>query len=426
MLLSVFTSCQGSVPTNSTPNTKVDTMEKTNDKTLPLTKETNEKETTEQKETSDQPVTQEEEMTLDEAVNLLKRKFFDINGIDKKYEDAIYCVSKYIRKDGFEEGIIHIEYRPEVRGVDDRIYEYFSLVHNWIAEQKKLDPDFTFELPEDSKISYFNGAFVCSGILWSYSDYGTEKVFDISDNEIRVYLELIMEKAFWGNEVLEKIYSSDSPYICKNAFNNCPSLKTVDLSGDQTYTETYNRINYVPANYCFGQEEDHFVVSEGTVDEDFRKMQEKYDATFGNVNVVDNDPDHFIVIDGVLMAYLGIGGHIEIPEGVTRISGDVFNHCTREVLSIKLPSTLKVIDTWNFVGLINLIELEIPEGVERINSFAFTTGNNDDDMVAEKPFIKITNIPEDCKVSENAFGDNELQKEAADYYNPNIKYVKSR
>ena len=143
MLLSVFTSCQGGAPTKTLPDTKPITSEKTENKTSPLTQET----TKEKNETLEQPNTQEEEMTLDEATNLLKGMFFDINGIDKKYEDAIYCVSKYIRKDGYKEGIISIENRPEVKGIDDRIYEYFSLVHNWIAEQKKLDPDFTFELP---------------------------------------------------------------------------------------------------------------------------------------------------------------------------------------------------------------------------------------------------------------------------------------
>ena len=96
---------------------------------------------------------------------------------------------------------------------------------------------------------------------------------------------------------------------------------------------------------------------------------------------------------------------------------------TYEFFSLKLPSTLKSLETWNILGLENLLEPEISDSVEYIAEDAILTPT--DKLEAYKPFIKITNISEDCEVSENAFGDNEQQKEAADHYNPNINYVKA-
>ena len=107
------------------------------------------------------------------------------------------------------------------------------------------------------------------------------------------------------------------------------------------------------------------------------------------------------------MAYRGIGGHIVIPEGVTQINGNVFGHCASNVLSLKLPSTLKVLGTWNIVNMTSILDLTVPDGLERIESEAIITnlpgnggGAGDYD---ERGFIKINNIPEDCEVADDAF-----------------------
>ena len=427
MLLSVFTSCQGSEPTKpleTLPNTKPITSEKTENKTLPLTQETTE----EKNETLEQPNTQEKEMTLDDAKRIIKKLSKDIandpdkdfGDIDPKVAEAINLVTKsLIVNYSLLDSYISIYNSEETV---DAIYDYFSKLHQWIGEQKKADPGFVFELPEDGLVKYIDGGFVSNGVLWSHSDYGTNKEFTVDRS-----ITHIMSKAFSGNTVLEKIngnINNSELYICEGTFNNCPSLKTIDLVGNYSISLSGYREDYVDSLYCFGSSYELRDNYDTPIESQYNEMLEKYTAAFNNVNVVDNDPEHFVIIDGVLMAYLGIGGHVEIPEGVTRINGNVFEHCNREILSLKLPSTLKSLETWNILGLEYLLELEIPDSVEYIAEDAILTPTNKTE--AYKPFIKITNIPEDCKVSENAFGDNELQKEAADHYNPNINYVKSR
>ena len=150
MLLSVFTSCQGSEPTKTLPVTKQDTSEKTENKTLSLTKETTEQKT----ETAEQPGTQGEEMTLDDAKSIIKQLSKDIannpdkdfGNIDPKVAEAIYLVSSFlVEKSAFNENYIEAIGLGETANT---IYDYFFKIQQWIGEQKNSNKDFVFELPE--------------------------------------------------------------------------------------------------------------------------------------------------------------------------------------------------------------------------------------------------------------------------------------
>lgn len=61
---------------------------------------------------------------------------------------------------------------------------------------------------------------------------------------------------------------------------------------------------------------------------------------------------------------------VTIPEGVTRIDAYAFNNCTK-LENVSLPSTLKTMEMRCFESCKNLKDIELPEGLENIGSYAF-------------------------------------------------------
>ena len=78
----------------------------------------------------------------------------------------------------------------------------------------------------------------------------------------------------------------------------------------------------------------------------------------------------FVIKNGVLTKYTGMGGHIVIPEGVTEIAEYVFQF--KPVTSLKLPSTLKIIGRHAFSLLDgSMSTVTIPASVTKIGEGAF-------------------------------------------------------
>lgn len=61
---------------------------------------------------------------------------------------------------------------------------------------------------------------------------------------------------------------------------------------------------------------------------------------------------------------------IVIPEGVTRIAANIFRSC-RDIVSMSLPSTLRVIEHDAFNGCVSLRAIELPDAVSGIGKRAF-------------------------------------------------------
>ena len=79
--------------------------------------------------------------------------------------------------------------------------------------------------------------------------------------------------------------------------------------------------------------------------------------------------------DGTLVHYRGVGPHVVIPNGVTRIGAWSFagNAC---ITSLVIPEGVKVISKGAFSGLTSLQELKLPEGLETIETWAFSSCEN--------------------------------------------------
>ena len=101
----------------------------------------------------------------------------------------------------------------------------------------------------------------------------------------------------------------------------------------------------------------------------------------------------FLVEDGVVKRYIGVGGELVIPEEVKEIGDSAFINCAAVtsaelpegievircaafswrtgLLKVKLPHSLRVIEEGAFEGCGSLVDVNIPEGVREIHVAAF-------------------------------------------------------
>ena len=81
------------------------------------------------------------------------------------------------------------------------------------------------------------------------------------------------------------------------------------------------------------------------------------------------NPD-FEIKDGELIKYLGKGGDIIIPDGVTSIGNRAFFLC-KHMLSVSIPDSVTSIGDFAFHDCFNLLSVNIPDSVTSIGEGAF-------------------------------------------------------
>ena len=113
-----------------------------------------------------------------------------------------------------------------------------------------------------------------------------------------------------------------------------------------------------------------------------------------------NNSNDFVIENNVLTHYIGEGGDVVVPEGVTEIAGNAFNRSAPDnnfnaiLRTIQLPSTLEVIGSNAFCWC-NFKSIDIPDGVIKIGHKAFN-----------KCSIAEIRIPDSvCDIGSEAFKD---------------------
>ena len=94
----------------------------------------------------------------------------------------------------------------------------------------------------------------------------------------------------------------------------------------------------------------------------------------------------FEIENGVLEAYQGTGGAVQIPHGVRKIGDEAFRLCTA-MTSLVIPETVTEIGNGAFEGCTKLQTLTIPKSVRRIGdgAFCFCTGLSSIEVQADNP-----------------------------------------
>ena len=84
----------------------------------------------------------------------------------------------------------------------------------------------------------------------------------------------------------------------------------------------------------------------------------------------DRRREDFFIRDGVVMNYFGTDSEVAVPEEVEAIGLSAFKDCN-SLTSIRLPNGLKRIDSFAFSGCCNLSNITLPDGLATIGFSAF-------------------------------------------------------
>lgn len=196
-------------------------------------------------------------------------------------------------------------------------------------------------------------------------------------------VESIGDRAFKESAHLEEVVISSSvKSVGEAAFYNCPKLESITF-GDKTTGKSLAEIGWRAFYKCSALKN----VTFNTCVSSFREEAFKECRNIENVYV--NDFASYLAIKNKLMddycsapvffadnLYINgkIAKNVVIPEGVTRINDYAF-YGVKSLETVRFPSTLKYIGTASFSNCTNLQEVVFPDSILEIGDFAFFSCN---------------------------------------------------
>lgn len=188
--------------------------------------------------------------------------------------------------------------------------------------------------------------------------------------------------AFYGCSSLNSVWlPANLAVIEDKAFSNCSGLWEITLPASVSsvgakafsgcsalYRVTVLNPDTVIAADAFPRNENLTVV--GFAGSTAQNWAESYGVTFVAIPDAAQDED-FYISDGVLTGYGGKGGHVVIPDGVTRIAESAFLN-NKTILSVTFPQSLTAIDSYAFKNCDGLTSVNIPGSVKTVGYDAFS------------------------------------------------------
>lgn len=234
-------------------------------------------------------------------------------------------------------------------------------------------------------------------ILYDFQNYGNGMELSLTLKSVRVKdgVEIIFFGAFANEQFVEEIYLPSSvKFVATDAFKNCRNLKTVRFSADEPITVS-NPFGYL-----------EWGVGGGPTTLDMMRESIKIGIPLtcfpGEAPVTVNEKDDFVVENGVLVGYNGMGGDIVIPEGVREIRGGLFDHCVSNVASFTFPSTLEKVDGGFLTGRVDRLGIiEFPDSVKEFGRDVIVYKGGYRNLVYDAPIFVI--VSGGCVCDPNAF-----------------------
>lgn len=203
-----------------------------------------------------------------------------------------------------------------------------------------------------SKLADEHGFLINDGVALAYYGDGGEVTVPEGVTELAKNLFACGYEANPGNSKIQTVHLPRSlRRIGPGAFANCKTLENIVIP------ETVEEIGDAAFQNCLGLTDSHMV----------DHVQKLGEGVFtGCKNLADENG--FVIIGGAVQCFFGADREIEIPEGVTAIESGTF--CKTGILSIRLPSTLRRLGS--AFRECNLLEsIDIPEGVTELTYEVF-------------------------------------------------------
>ena len=222
----------------------------------------------------------------------------------------------------------------------------------------------TVKLPNSVTVIGYGAFFNCTGL----------KSVTISDSVIT-----IGQYAFGSCGSLTSVKIPDSvTYIGREAFSSCSSLEQLTIPGkiksieyglfydcsslkSVTIPDGVTDIGANAFGYCSS-------LTSVAIPESVKNIE--YGAFSGTEWFTRQEAHNdFVIINGVLVEYLGTKGDVAIPKGVTSIGPYAFAYC--DLSSVVIPDGVTEIRAGAFAGCSSLAGVTIPESVTVIGDSAF-------------------------------------------------------
>jgi len=200
----------------------------------------------------------------------------------------------------------------------------------------------------------------------------------------------IGEGAFAGTDITSISLPYGVEIIAARAFENCAELTTVIVNGDlvsigarafanaTSLTELTIYSDNAPAtadDAFAGVTADLIInVTEGTI-EGYEQQAAYADVTVAELG--------FIIENGVLLQYIGNGGDVVIPDGVTAIASGVFN-TNLALTSVVIPDGVTKIGDAAFANASNLVKVVMTDSVLEVGTACFMGCSSLSDLTFSK------------------------------------------